>query len=550
MAIPPISPLVRTSPTFKEDLDAFFLTEFPATVEAFNTEIERINGTFDASFSTTSATSILVGTGTKTMTVEAGKSFAEGQNILVYASGEVDQYMIGRVTAYNRITGELSFAAIVFSGSGTYGAWAISVSPKASGGDSMRMLPTSANTTTTVDDSAAMFVCTGTFSLTLGATGDLMPGWYAEVYNAGSGTVTIQTTGGELIDGVASFICYPGEVRRIVVISGAFVSFVLRPMSVVFTSSTTFLRPPGYASVSFEAVNTGKAGDIWLKDPIGSESGSFSPFHGRVSVWSETELAPIRGGDGGAYKAGTLSAAEVGASCPVVVGDDSYVVSSALAASRSVVTEAGGTGSTGVGASATKSGAGGGGVETASAGVMNWNFADSAGWVRGTGWTVTGGQAVATNVTTGTIKQTFSTVVGATYFAECQFVKSGTYAANNFIDLKLGTATASIDLGNPSGFSHLGVSFVATNTLTDVSIEGRSATAKNGTVEFLRVNRVLTGKAGGTSTGAGAGGSGSQAVDNVNSGGAPGGGGGAAFKGSYASSKLGGTGYVRLTGGL
>ena len=43
MTIPALPPLVRTSPTFRTDLDAFFLTQLPSTVTEFNITANEVN---------------------------------------------------------------------------------------------------------------------------------------------------------------------------------------------------------------------------------------------------------------------------------------------------------------------------------------------------------------------------------------------------------------------------------------------------------------------------------------------------------------------------
>ena len=83
MTIPSLPALDRTSPTFRSDLDTFFLTQLPAATVAFNAEIGRINGIGYGSYNATSTTSLSIGTGSKSLTVETGRGFAVGQALLI-----------------------------------------------------------------------------------------------------------------------------------------------------------------------------------------------------------------------------------------------------------------------------------------------------------------------------------------------------------------------------------------------------------------------------------------------------------------------------------
>ena len=561
MAIPPISPLVRTSPTFKEDLDAFFLTEFPATVEAFNTEIERINGTFDASFSTTSATSILVGTGTKTMTVEPAKSFAEGQNLLVWAVGNT-AYMMGRITEYNRATGALTINSATTSGSGTYTSWAVSVAPESVGGN-ITVVDLDAAHTAVIADVAHLLRCTGTWALTLDDSASLMSGWWVEVLNAGTGAITLQCTAGQLVDGLSSYVIYPGEHRRIICDGAAFSSNIIKPMSATFTTSGTMTKPPGYRGFDFRIVNRGDDGMLWLRQTVGSltpliPTMIFSPYHplldgGTVGL-AETEIATISGGAGGSYREGSMVAARMPSTITLVVGANSYIVDSGTTTGTVTYTSNGGAAGSGAspaGGAATYGGAGGGGLLLEAAGLQNWNFAAATGWTLGSGWSVTGGALVATGVSSGTVTQSVTTTVGQRYLAECMFESTTILGSNIKGKIAFGTATA--EAGIAAGYNGartvVGVDFVATgtsHTLT-LSITGGSFTGK---VEFVRLNKVTSTAAGGASTGAGSGGASSLSTGATTAGGVPGGGGGAVFKGDPINHQGGGGGQITLKGVL
>jgi hypothetical protein len=82
--------------------------------------------------SATSTTSLTIGLGTKSLTIQTGKSISVGQRLICANSANVANYMIGGVVSYNSGTGALvlSVASGDISGSGTYTSWTISVCGK------------------------------------------------------------------------------------------------------------------------------------------------------------------------------------------------------------------------------------------------------------------------------------------------------------------------------------------------------------------------------------------------------------------------------------
>lgn len=76
--------------------------------------------------SDTSASSVTIGTGSKSFTTAKFYTFAVGQFVVVASSASPSNYMYGQVTAYNSSTGALTVNVTVTSGSGTISSWAIS----------------------------------------------------------------------------------------------------------------------------------------------------------------------------------------------------------------------------------------------------------------------------------------------------------------------------------------------------------------------------------------------------------------------------------------
>lgn len=74
-----------------------------------------------------STTSLAIGTGAKSLTIETGKSIPLGAHILCAYNTDPTQYMHGVVTSYNSGNGALAFTSQRTAGSGTYAAWTVSI---------------------------------------------------------------------------------------------------------------------------------------------------------------------------------------------------------------------------------------------------------------------------------------------------------------------------------------------------------------------------------------------------------------------------------------
>jgi len=129
---------------------------YVALVEAFLAELEPFSvdlNTFAgllvtaaaaAGFSTVSTTSVAIGTGSKSFTVETGKMFAPGQYMLIAdTAAPYTNFMWGQVTSYNTSTGALVFESLAITGSGTKTAWSIGLSgPQGATGGAQLTSPT------------------------------------------------------------------------------------------------------------------------------------------------------------------------------------------------------------------------------------------------------------------------------------------------------------------------------------------------------------------------------------------------------------------------
>lgn len=115
--------------------DAYPFTQWMAALgPEIDAETARINSIGFGAYSATSATSLTVGIGSKSLTIEAGKSFAVGQPVVIANTASPTNYMTGQVTSYNSGTGALVVNATAIGGSGTVAAWTISVASIVAGG--------------------------------------------------------------------------------------------------------------------------------------------------------------------------------------------------------------------------------------------------------------------------------------------------------------------------------------------------------------------------------------------------------------------------------
>lgn len=76
----------------------------------------------------TSTTSLAIGTGSKTFTIQTGKAFSIGQVMVVASAATPANWMWGQVTAHNSGTGSITLDVTVIGGAGTLADWTLSLS--------------------------------------------------------------------------------------------------------------------------------------------------------------------------------------------------------------------------------------------------------------------------------------------------------------------------------------------------------------------------------------------------------------------------------------
>lgn len=119
--------------TFNARADAFLdaLLTFQAELNAYR---DALPGTITGTdYSATSTTSVAIGTGSKSFTIETGKNFQIGQSVRVASTASPANYMDGQVTAHNNGTGALTVNVTAIGGTGTLAAWTIALLPSGAG---------------------------------------------------------------------------------------------------------------------------------------------------------------------------------------------------------------------------------------------------------------------------------------------------------------------------------------------------------------------------------------------------------------------------------
>ena len=160
-------------------------------------------------------------------------------------------------------------------------------------GGGIKRVARASNTLLTSVDASKIISMTGTWTQTFAGAAALGDGWFCYLQNNGTGDITLDPNASELIDGLTSYIMYPGEVRLVQCDGVALTSVILQTFVKIFTASDTNVRPPGYRYFGGLAWGAGGGGG-------GGAGGS--------------------GGGGGACVPFSLPTAAVPASSSVIIG--------------------------------------------------------------------------------------------------------------------------------------------------------------------------------------------------------------------------------------
>jgi hypothetical protein len=159
------------------------------------------------------------------------------------------------------------------------------------------------NTILTANDFGAFIRYTsGTFTQTFAAVATLGVGWFVWLKNAGTGDITIDPNASELIDGLASFVMYPNELRLIMVNAAGtgFDSFVYNGFEKTFDTSGTFTKPPGYKAFDGLAWSAGGSGARNNSAAKGGHGGGCFPYSLPAAIFGAAETVTV--GAGGAAR--------------------------------------------------------------------------------------------------------------------------------------------------------------------------------------------------------------------------------------------------------
>ena len=173
-------------------------------------------------------------------------------------------------------------------------------------GEIKRLVRTSHIKLTAAEFGRFIEITSGSFTQTFEAAATLGDGWFCYLHNSGAGDITLDPYGSETLDGLTSFLMYPGEMRLILCDGTALRSVVVNAFAKVFTSSGAFVKPPGYIGFEVEVIGGGQGGAAGRS---GSQQGGSS---GTVNG--------AAGGVPGARRQAFVPSGRIAASMTVTVG--------------------------------------------------------------------------------------------------------------------------------------------------------------------------------------------------------------------------------------
>ena len=211
----------------------------------------------------TSSTSATIGTGaSKSLTVGASKSYVKGMWITAAYTTDPKSGCLALLNHTTRAPAHLFFYPTESSGhSTTRSAWTVSQSRPNSGQKFYRAART-ANTILTANDYGKLIdITSGHLRRHLTLCASLADGWWVRVRNGGTGDITLDPNASETIDGLTSFIMYPGEVRDVFCDGSNLYSVVVNPFFRRITSTYASMPiPPGYTRFGIRAWSGGNSG--------------------------------------------------------------------------------------------------------------------------------------------------------------------------------------------------------------------------------------------------------------------------------------------------
>lgn len=134
MALPTVT-VLPAAPSRASDSSADFASKadaFVAALATFRSELVTLAAAVVSEsygyYRGASSSSVAIGTGSKSFTIDTGLAFQVGDYALIADSAApATNWMVGRVTAYDTDTGALTFDSQAANGSGTKTAWTIAL---------------------------------------------------------------------------------------------------------------------------------------------------------------------------------------------------------------------------------------------------------------------------------------------------------------------------------------------------------------------------------------------------------------------------------------
>lgn len=245
-----------------------------------NTTPIDINGSFDTANKWTLGVGVTI-SGGKAVLSSAGNSLLTANPSPLVAGVEYD----------------FQFEFVNTSGGGSSvlvnaGGVNISLTNIATGTTSTQVTATGTYKSTFTASAAAPFIFQNTSGFGLSGSID------NAVLKTSSGDITLDPNASETIDGLTSYIMYPGECRLVQCDGSALRTVVLNSFYKAFTSSVSFTKPPGYQVLSGLLWSAGSSGNKTAGSPVGGGGGGCFPFNLPASVVAATETVTI--GSGGA----------------------------------------------------------------------------------------------------------------------------------------------------------------------------------------------------------------------------------------------------------
>ena len=252
----------------------------------------------------TSITGMTISNVSKSFTLQqTGKNFVVGQWVTIAdATNPSTSWMAGGITAFNSGTGNITVNVVMSVGAATLSNWVVTaasafVETPTFGGRSAR----TSNTVLAGSDLGKLIdITSGTFTQTFTAAATLGGNWFCHIRNSGTGDITLDPNGSELIDGLTSYVMYPGETRLVTCDGTGFYTIVLKSFYKVFTATGTFVKPPGYEMFSGIKWGAGGGGD----NGYGGNGGGCSQFDFPASVIGASQSVTIGGGAAAGAKGG------------------------------------------------------------------------------------------------------------------------------------------------------------------------------------------------------------------------------------------------------